>query len=155
MGSGAIELYRQIPNSLYDEISHICVLNACSHSGILQQAHNIFNEITLKTEKVDFSWTDANDEVVGFTVDDHSYPQSKGIHAAADLIKSELIENGYKCDSSWLTRELDEKETIESALCDEAIKRIAKIRQREIIVRNANRLHHFYKNGQSSCQDHF
>lgn len=38
---------------------------------------------------------------------------------------------------------------------DEATKRIAKIRQREIIVRDSNRIHHFYKNGQCSCQDHF
>lgn len=38
---------------------------------------------------------------------------------------------------------------------DEVTKRIAMIRQIEIIVRDANRIHHFYRNGQCSCQDHF
>ncbi len=38
---------------------------------------------------------------------------------------------------------------------DQATKLIAKIRQCEIIVRDANRIHHFYPNGQCSCQDHF
>ncbi|CAF1333189.1 unnamed protein product [Rotaria sp. Silwood1] len=39
--------------------------------------------------------------------------------------------------------------------CHEARKLIAKIRQRHIIVRDANRIHHFYSSGQCSCQDHF
>ncbi|CAF3986733.1 unnamed protein product, partial [Rotaria sp. Silwood1] len=123
-----------------------------------------------------------------FKAHDHSHPRSSEIHVEADLITSELIEDGYKCDSSWVTRELHEEETIESVLCGhserlaiafnfiqrpipefiqitknlrvcgdchEATKRIARIRQREIIVRDANRIHHFYKNGQCSCQDHF
>ncbi|CAF4456981.1 unnamed protein product, partial [Rotaria socialis] len=36
-----------------------------------------------------------------------------------------------------------------------ATKLIAKIRQRDIIIRDANRIHHFQRNGQCSCQDHF
>ncbi|CAF5189884.1 unnamed protein product, partial [Rotaria sp. Silwood1] len=48
---------------------------------------------------------------------DHSHPRSKEIHAEADLIQRELIEDGYKCDSSWVTREMQEEETIESVLC--------------------------------------
>ncbi|CAF3771817.1 unnamed protein product [Rotaria sp. Silwood1] len=294
MGSEAIELYREMPNNLHDEISHICVLNACSHSGLLHQAQNIFKEINLKTEKIvtvmidclsrlflfdealnmideyekknspyfvmymcllsgarnnhnknlsekifnrmkylfpdekerlvsgvvllsniyssvgehelaknfrsrqikelgrkvkkGLSWTDANGEIVAFKAHDHSHPRSKEIHAEADLIQRELIEDGYKCDSSWVTREMQEEETIESVLCGhserlaiafnfiqrpipefiqitknlrvcgdchETTKRIARIREREIIVRDANRIHHFYKNGQCSCQDHF
>ncbi|CAF2112461.1 unnamed protein product [Rotaria magnacalcarata] len=39
--------------------------------------------------------------------------------------------------------------------CHRATKLIAKIRQCEIIVRDANRIQHFYKNGLCSCQDHF
>ena len=38
---------------------------------------------------------------------------------------------------------------------DRATKLIAKIRQCEIVVRDANRIHHFHTNGQCSCQDHF
>ncbi|CAF5210132.1 unnamed protein product, partial [Rotaria magnacalcarata] len=40
MGSEAIQLYKQMPNHLRDEVSHICVLNACSHSGLLHEARN-------------------------------------------------------------------------------------------------------------------
>ncbi|CAF5146837.1 unnamed protein product, partial [Rotaria sp. Silwood1] len=58
MGSEAIELYRQMPNNLHDEVSHICILNACSHSGLLHQARSIFNEISLKTEKIVTVMTD-------------------------------------------------------------------------------------------------
>ena len=38
---------------------------------------------------------------------------------------------------------------------DRATKLIAAIRQCEIIVRDANRIHHFYTNGQCSCNDYF
>ncbi len=52
MGLEAINLYRQMPKHLYDEVTHICVLNACSHSGLLDEARSIFNEIRLKTERI-------------------------------------------------------------------------------------------------------
>ncbi|CAF3917738.1 unnamed protein product [Rotaria sordida] len=52
MGSEAIQLYRKMPNNLRNEVSHICVLNACSHSGLLQEAWSIFNDIPIKTEKI-------------------------------------------------------------------------------------------------------
>ena len=38
---------------------------------------------------------------------------------------------------------------------DRATKLIAKIRQVDIIVRDANRIHHFTKDGQCSCNDFF
>ena len=38
---------------------------------------------------------------------------------------------------------------------DEATKLIAKIRQCDIVIRDANRIHHFSRNGSCSCQDHF
>ncbi|CAF3417270.1 unnamed protein product [Rotaria socialis] len=52
MGSEATQLYRKILNNLRNEISHICVLNACSHSGLLQEAWSIFNDIPFKTERI-------------------------------------------------------------------------------------------------------
>ncbi|CAF2132356.1 unnamed protein product [Rotaria magnacalcarata] len=39
--------------------------------------------------------------------------------------------------------------------CHRSTKLIAAIRQCEIIVRDANRIHHFYKNGHCSCNDYF
>ncbi|CAF4502995.1 unnamed protein product, partial [Rotaria magnacalcarata] len=52
MGSEAVDLYRKMPNNLHDEVSSVCVLNACSHSGLLNEAHSIFNEVSHKTKKM-------------------------------------------------------------------------------------------------------
>ncbi|CAF1617004.1 unnamed protein product [Rotaria magnacalcarata] len=52
MGSQAVELYREMPNNLRNHVSQICVLNACSHAGLLHEARTIFNEISLKTESI-------------------------------------------------------------------------------------------------------
>jgi pentatricopeptide repeat protein len=51
-GPEAIDLYRRISNDLRDEISYISVLNACSHSGLLDEARAIFNEINSKTKQI-------------------------------------------------------------------------------------------------------
>ncbi|CAF3289692.1 unnamed protein product [Rotaria socialis] len=294
MGSQAVELYREMSNNLRDHISHICVLNACSHAGLLHEARTIFNEISLKTEsiittmvdclsrlfmfdeaqkliddyekthtpsivmymsllsgarnnrnrnlsekiykrmkilfpnakeslvsgvillsniysslgeyqeaknfrsnqleelgvkvKVGLSWTEIKGQIVQLKAHDHSHPQSAEIYAKIDRLKSKAIENGFIFDSSWITRSLNENETIESVLCGhsellvialnliqepvpkfiqvaknlrvcghchEFTKVIAKIEQCDIVVRDANRIHHFYPNGQCSCQDHF
>lgn len=49
MGYEAIHLYERIPEKMKNEISHICVLNACSHSGLIEQARIIFDKISTKT----------------------------------------------------------------------------------------------------------
>ncbi|CAF4954602.1 unnamed protein product, partial [Rotaria sp. Silwood1] len=222
MGLEAVELYRKMPNELQNEVTHICVLNACSHSGLLDEARNIFNEIPFKTEKIvtamtdclsrlflfdeaeklideyektnspsfimymcllsgvrnnrnkklsekiynrmkslfpdekegltsgtilvsniyssvgeyqqakefrsnqmkelrkkvksGLSWTDGSGEIVAFSANDNFHPQLAEIHAEVNRMTSEVIKLGYKCDSSWVTRELQEEETIESAL---------------------------------------
>ncbi|CAF4068634.1 unnamed protein product, partial [Rotaria magnacalcarata] len=294
MGTRAVELYREMPNNLRNHFSHICVLNACSHAGLLHEARTIFNEISLKTElivttmvdclsrlfmfngaqmliddyekintpsiamymsllsgarnnrnsnlsekiyermkslfpnekeslasgvvllaniysslgeheeaknfrssqikelgvkvKVGLSWTEIKGQIVQLKAHDHSHPQSAEIYAKIDRLKSKAIENGFIFDSSWITRSLNENETIESVLCGHSellvialnliqepvpkciqvvknlrvcghchqfTKVIAKIEQCDIVVRDANRIHHFYPNGQCSCQDHF
>ncbi|CAF0902753.1 unnamed protein product [Adineta steineri] len=294
MGLEAIDLYRKMPNNLRNEISYICILNACSHSGLLDEAYSIFNEISHKTQQVittmvdclsrlflfdeakqliedyekcnapysvmymallsgarnsrqthlsqeihkrmqllfpneknhlisasillcnissslgdheeaqalrldrikefgnkvkaGLSWTEVNGEVVQFTAHDQSHPRSKEIYAEAQRISAELIKYGHVHDASWITRPLGEHETAESVLCShserlaiafnfiegrkpsfiqitnnlrvcgdchQATKLIAKIRQVEIVVRDANCIHHFSTNGTCSCQDHF
>jgi pentatricopeptide repeat protein len=52
MGSDAVALYRQMPEKMRNTVSHICVLNACSHSGLVDEARAIFNEIDVKSEKI-------------------------------------------------------------------------------------------------------
>ncbi|CAF4346675.1 unnamed protein product, partial [Rotaria magnacalcarata] len=229
MGSEAIHVYKQMPNDLRDEVSHICVLNACSHSGLLHEARNIFDEITFKTEKIittmidclsrlflfdeaqklidnyektnkpylimymsllsgarnnrnrhvsekvydrmkylfpnekqhlvsgavlvsniyssfgedqlattfrsnqikqlrtnatkGLSWTQINDEIVQFTAHDNSHPQASEIDSEIDRMTSELIQHGYKFDSSWITRKIKDGETIQSVLCGHSEKK--------------------------------
>ncbi|CAF4888848.1 unnamed protein product [Rotaria socialis] len=294
MGCESITTYRQMPNNLRDDISHISVLNACSHAGLLLEAQAIFNEVSVKTEKItgtmidcysrmylideaqklvddyektnspsfimymsllsgarnshntilsekiynrmlslfpdkkdalmsgmilvsntysslgedelayDFrshhekklgtharvglSWTDANGEIVKFSAHDRSHSSSLKIQAEIGRMTTELIEHGHQFNSSCITRRLNDGETVESILmghsekiaiafnfiqepipefiqvrknlrvcfdCHAATKLLAKIRQRDIIIRDANRIHHFQRNGQCSCLDHF
>jgi pentatricopeptide repeat protein len=48
MGIQAVELYHQIPKQFLDEVTYICILNACSHSGLVDQARLIFANIQIK-----------------------------------------------------------------------------------------------------------
>ena len=51
-GFEAINIYEQMPETMRDVVSHICVLNACSHSGLIDQAHSIFKRVEQKTERI-------------------------------------------------------------------------------------------------------
>ena len=50
MGLEALDLYRQIPVHLHDAVLYVCILNACSHSGLRNEAYSIFNKISNKTD---------------------------------------------------------------------------------------------------------
>jgi pentatricopeptide repeat protein len=52
MGIHAIELYYQMPAVFIHEATDVCVLNACSHSGLVDEARSIFKNIQIKTEKI-------------------------------------------------------------------------------------------------------
>lgn len=54
MGLEAIELFNKIPSNKLDNVIYICVLNACSHSALLDQAWKIFNKIPFnqRTEQI-------------------------------------------------------------------------------------------------------
>lgn len=51
-GIDAVDLYHQMSNNKHDEISHIAVLNACSHAALIERAHSIFDKIDNKTERI-------------------------------------------------------------------------------------------------------
>ena len=53
-GVEAIELFNRIPAKMIDNYIYVCVLNACSHSGLIDEGENIFNSIPQeqKTEKI-------------------------------------------------------------------------------------------------------
>ena len=52
MALEAIDLYHKMPESSRNSVTHTCVLNACSHSGLVDDARSIFNKIKVKTEKI-------------------------------------------------------------------------------------------------------
>ncbi|CAF4130691.1 unnamed protein product [Rotaria magnacalcarata] len=128
-------------------------------------------------KRVGLTWASANGQVFKFRAHDESHPRSNEIHAEAEKISEEIVKHGHIYDSSWITRPLNSDETIASVLCghserlaiawcflenpnflfcvDRATKLIAAIRECEIIVRDASRIHHFYTNGQCSCNDYF
>ena len=52
MGDEAVQLFHRIPRSLIDDVTYICVLNACSHAGLVQQARSIFSAIENKSDRI-------------------------------------------------------------------------------------------------------
>jgi hypothetical protein len=54
MGKEAIELFHRTPVDVLDEWIYVCVLNACSHSDLIDNAQNIFERIPneRRTEKI-------------------------------------------------------------------------------------------------------
>ena len=52
MGAEAVDIYRQMPEVMRNRVSHVCVLNACSHAGLIDEARSIFNNIETKTVQI-------------------------------------------------------------------------------------------------------
>ena len=52
MGSQAIELYRKIPPDLVNARTYACVLKACANSRLLDEAREIFDKASTKTERM-------------------------------------------------------------------------------------------------------
>ncbi|CAF0865251.1 unnamed protein product [Adineta ricciae] len=292
-GSQAIELYEQIPDRFINEVTYICILNACSHSGLVDKAVSIFEKIEMKTEriytvmidclsrsffhmeaqqlineyessnlpsapmylallsgvrnaknhhlsqeifnrmrkifpqlsdpitsaaillanvygsvgdfekvsdirdelnrsgmkkKIGLTWTVIDGNIYKFRAHDQSHHRSREIYNEIENISNELVQHGHQYNASWITRPINQDETVASVLCGHserlaiawnfvlkpntsriqltenlricgdchnAIKLIAKIRQCEIVARDTNRIHHFFKNGQCSCSDFF
>ena len=50
MAADAAELYHRMPKKLIDEKTHVCILNAYSHSGFVNEARAIFQSIPMKNE---------------------------------------------------------------------------------------------------------
>jgi len=48
MGTEAVQLFNQLLNEILNSWIYVCVLNACSHSGLVHQAKEIFEKIPIK-----------------------------------------------------------------------------------------------------------
>ena len=48
LGQEALQLFHQVPKEMMDHRIYVCVLNACSHSGLVDQAWKIFSNIPIE-----------------------------------------------------------------------------------------------------------
>ncbi|CAF2366656.1 unnamed protein product [Rotaria sp. Silwood2] len=109
------------PNAKESLVTGVVLLsNIYSSLGKYEEAQHFrprqIEELGVKV-KVGLSWTEIKGQIVRLKAHDHSHPQSAEIYAKIDRLKSKVIENGFIFDSSWITRSLNENETIESVLC--------------------------------------
>ena len=51
MGLQAVELFHRVPSQILDHLTYLCVLNACSHSGLIDTAWKIFEQIPMKDKR--------------------------------------------------------------------------------------------------------
>ena len=49
-GRDAVELFSGIPHEMIAEKTNVCILNACSHSGLVDKAREIFSGIRAKNK---------------------------------------------------------------------------------------------------------
>ena len=52
-----------------------------------------------------------------FRAHDRSHPRSKEIYEELDRLTEELIAHGHHFDASWITKTMENDETIQSVLC--------------------------------------
>ncbi|CAF2853700.1 unnamed protein product [Rotaria sp. Silwood2] len=177
-------------NENYLTSAQVLLANTYALSGNKSMASNIRMKLNQSNTKkvVGYAWTVVNGKVYKFRAHDRSNAYSSEIYEESNRLTEQLIKHGYKPDESWITRGLNDDETIQSVLCGHSerlaivfnliqrpiptriqiiknlrvcgdchlvTKLIAQIHQCLIIVRDANRIHHFYPNGKCSCQDHF
>ncbi|CAF1259146.1 unnamed protein product [Adineta steineri] len=129
---------------IYATSAKVLLANTYALAGDLTTVSNIrmkMNQSGLK-KLAGLSWT-----VVKFRVHDRSHPQSNEICEELERLTNELKQHGYQCDASWISQPLTNNE--------KSFKWVAQVRQCTIIVRDANRTHHFYPDGHYSCGDFF
>ena len=52
MGSEAVALFNRIPPEIINDHTYVCVLNACSHSRLVNEARAIFSTISTKDKMI-------------------------------------------------------------------------------------------------------
>ncbi|CAI0551886.1 unnamed protein product [Linum tenue] len=99
-----------------------------------------------------------------------SHPEHALILKMVEKLDGVIIEAGYSPDGSFVLHDVEEEEKVHSLRyhseklavafgilkgdCHAAIKLIARVTEREIVLRDANRFHHF-KDGSCSCGDYW
>ncbi|CAN1850438.1 Pentatricopeptide repeat-containing protein At3g24000, mitochondrial [Linum perenne] len=165
----------------HDSGPHMLLYNIYASAGRWAEAtkvRKIMKESGVKKEPA-CSWVEIENEVHVFVADDDSHPDSEEIHAMWENTRLKIKQIGYKPDANHREREVklqhhSEKLALAFALlktpprstirikknirvcgdCHSAFKLVSKVVNREIIVRDTNRFHHFRK-GSCSCRDYW
>ncbi|CAF1478225.1 unnamed protein product [Adineta steineri] len=97
----------------------ILLSNVYASIGEIKKSSNIRNKLYQQgLRKISgLSFTEINGKIFKFRAHDQTHPRSKEIYDEVQKISKELIEYGHQYDASWITRGLNENETIESNLC--------------------------------------
>ncbi|CAF1625194.1 unnamed protein product [Rotaria magnacalcarata] len=88
MGDEAVKIFHQMPKESIDHLTYICVLNACSHSGLVDVARSIFNDIQTKTEIIYTTMIDCLSRAAAFEEAQKLIEQFERDHAPAVSIYS-------------------------------------------------------------------
>ena len=51
-GKRALDLFDRMPRECISDATYVCILNACSHSGLIADAHRIFGQIPQTTPQI-------------------------------------------------------------------------------------------------------
>ncbi|CAF3947180.1 unnamed protein product [Rotaria magnacalcarata] len=88
MGIEAVKLFHQMPKELMNDLTYVCVLNACSHAGLVDVARSIFNNIQKKTEIIYTTMIDCLSRRAAFEEAQQLIEQFERDHAPALTIYS-------------------------------------------------------------------
>ncbi|OMO79409.1 hypothetical protein COLO4_24441 [Corchorus olitorius] len=97
-----------------------------------------------------YSLIETNGKLQAFRVGDKSHPQSKEIYEELESLERRLKQAGFISHTDSSLHDLNYEEMEETL----STKLISKLVNREIVVRDANRFHHF-KDGVCSCGDYW
>eukprot|EP01018_Ginkgo_biloba_P038350 Gb_00522 [translate_table: standard] len=129
------------------------------------------------------SWVVVKNRVHAFLVGDRSHPQTEEIYEELERLTGQMEEEGYMTNRNFVLHDIEEQQSLYyhseklaiafglistvsgtpirviknlrvCGKCHNAIKLISKIVRRQIVVRDANRFHHF-KDGLCSCGDYW
>ncbi|CAF4431514.1 unnamed protein product, partial [Rotaria socialis] len=106
MGDEAVKLFYQMPKESIDHLTYICVLNACSHSGLVDVARSIFNNIQTKTEIIYTTMIDCLSRRAAFEEAQQLIEQFERDHAPAITIYMPLLSGARNQKYSKLSQEV-------------------------------------------------
>lgn len=161
-----------------DSGSYVLLANTYANAGKLDdvaEVRKLMRERGIQ-KNPGCSWTEVDNRIHVFTVDDTSHPQIGDVHRMLDEVLKKIEEMGYVIDTSSYRSRSHHSERLAAAFgllslpiwmpihimknlricgdCHTVIKLMSLVTARELIVRDATRFHHF-KNGACSCGDYW